>query len=106
MNWGMLVSMIASIALSLDPATAPFAPYIGQAINSVEAEFTKDPTLTPAQNSAAKLANGVSIVNDLVEAANVAKPGLVNVPVANDLVAKSISAVVDAANLFSKTATA
>jgi hypothetical protein len=105
MNWQQLISVIATMVFEFVPGLAPAAPFMGPAINAVEAEFVTDPTKTKAENSAAKLTNAVTIISDSIAAVNAAKPGTINVPVASAALSEGISAVVNATNILSKTAT-
>lgn len=106
MNWQLLVSQIALIALGLNPLTAPLAPILVPAIVATEDLFKHKPKPTTpeekkAQN-AAKLANAVVIAHAGINTANQLHPGTIDPAVSDALITDSINTVVDAASLIHK----
>lgn len=99
MNWVQLVTNLSTIALASNPKTAAIAPYIGPAV--AEAEAMRGTKGEPISGTA-KLGHAVNMVKLSLQATNAAKPGTLNLDVADQVIANAISASVDAANVYKR----
>jgi hypothetical protein len=97
MNWKALITQIAMIALSSNPATMALAPLVAPAVIATEA-------LLASKTGAEKLANATQLVKTGLADANVVHPGVVNTVVTDALIQDAISTVVDSANLIHRSA--
>ena len=92
MNWKQLVMEIALISLGSNPKTAPLVPFVVRGIQ--EAEDLKN------AKGKDKLTHAVTIAKEGVAAVNAVKPGTINEAAVDAVIASSISAVVDSANVI------
>lgn len=99
MDWKALIRMIAISALSTNKKTAPMVPHVIAGIEAAEAFKAADGHTV---SGAEKLQIAVVIAKEGFAATNAVRPGTINVPVADEVIGHSISAVVDATNVFKK----
>lgn len=94
MNWQLLISQIAVLALGMNPKTAPLVPHVIEGIKIAESMKGK----TGPQ----KLEIAVEIIKEGLKATNAIKPGKINIAVSDEVIASATSAVVDSVNVFKK----
>lgn len=94
MNWQLLVSQIAVLALGMNPKTAALVPHV---INGIAlAEGMKGKT------GPQKLEIAVEVVKEGLKATNAIRPGKINTVISDEVIASATSAVVDSVNVFKK----
>ena len=94
MNWKLLVTQMAVIVLGMNPKTSALVPHV---INGIQiAEDMRGKT------GKQKLEAAVAIVKEGLAGTNALRPGTINIPVSDEVIASVTSAVVDSVNVFKK----